>query len=54
MKIGDTLPPFLTLPQPHLFYQPLHFYGKNLNPPSRSPPLQRGGQVQVKTVTFTD
>ena len=33
IKINDTpLLPFLK--QPHLFYQPFHFYGKNnLNPP---------------------
>ena len=30
MKISDTPPPFFK--QRHLFYQPLHFYGKNLNP----------------------
>ena len=30
MKISDT-PLFQT--GPPLFYQPLHFYGKNLNPP---------------------
>ena len=30
MKISDT-PLFQTAPP--LFYQPLHFYGKNLNPP---------------------
>ena len=30
MKINDTCP---FLKQPHLFYQPLHFYRKNLNPP---------------------
>ena len=30
MKISDTSPFFK---QPHLFYQPLRFYGKNLNRP---------------------
>ena len=37
MKISDIplpLPPFFK--QPDLFYQTLHFYGKNLNP---SPPF---------------
>ena len=33
MKISDTTPLPLFLKQPHLFYQPLHFYGKNLTSP---------------------
>ena len=31
MKISDKVPP--SLKQPLLFYQPLRFGGKNLNPP---------------------
>ena len=66
MKISDTPSPFIK--QPHLFYQPFHFYVKNLNPPlpPPSPPTFLFSKIsigwgpivlypfQVKKVTFTD
>ena len=65
MKRSDTSP---FLKQPHLFYQPLHFYGRNLKPApffseiskTQSPPLYNGvggptmlQLFQLKKLTFT-
>ena len=61
MKVSDTLSLFLK--QPHLFYQPLRFYVKNLTPSPHLPfflKIPKGwGRImpylfQVKKVTFTD
>ena len=68
IKESDTHPSFWQ--KPHLFYQPLHFYGKNLTPPllfwklgklNTPPPIpyKRGDKTmlqlyQVKKVALTD
>ena len=50
MKISDT-PPFLK--QLHLFYQSLHFYGKNLNPSFSQKFWKKGGMGSNYALAFS-